>query len=128
MTQHNQIEALEKRFWQTMVDKDAKAASAMIADEALVAGPNGTMKIDPARYEAMTEDGQWTLDRFEMSDVEVIFPSDEVAVIAYKVHETGEMKGKPMDMTCADSSTWVRDGDAWKCALHTETILEGAPS
>ena len=128
MTQHNQIEALEKRFWQTMVDKDAKAASAMIADEALVAGPSGTMKIDPARYEAMTEDGQWTLDRFEMSDVEVIFPSDEVAVIAYKVHETGEMKGKPMDMTCADSSTWVRDGDAWKCALHTETILEGAPS
>ena len=27
-------------------------------------------------------------------------------------------------MTCADSSTWVRDGGEWKCALHTEAILE----
>ena len=29
-----------------------------------------------------------------------------------------------MDMTCADSSTWVRQGEAWKCVLHTETILK----
>jgi hypothetical protein len=42
------------------------------------------------------------------------------------------MKGAPMDLRCADSSTWVRDGAAWKCALHTETVLgdrgsSGAP-
>lgn len=123
MTQAAEIERLETRFWQSMVDKDAKTAGAMIADEALVTGPMGTMKIDPAKYEKMTRDGQWTLDKFTFSDVDVVFPSDDVAIIAYQVHQTGEMKGERMDMQCADSSTWVRDGDAWKCALHTETIL-----
>ena len=117
---------LETRFWQSMVDKDAKAAKAMIADECLITGPMGAMKIDPAKYEKMTEEGQWTLDSFELSDSEVIFPSDDVAVVAYKVRQKGQMKDKPMDMHCADSSTWVRDGDAWKCALHNETALEDA--
>jgi hypothetical protein len=36
------------------------------------------------------------------------------------------MKGQEMDLTCADSTAWVRDGHKWKCALHTETILENA--
>lgn len=117
---------LETRFWQSMVDKDAKLAKSMIAQECLLTGPMGATKIDPDRYESLTEEGQWTLRSFRLSDVDVIMPSDEVAVIAYKVHQKGEMKGKPMDMKCADSSTWVRDGRAWKCALHTETMLENA--
>jgi len=115
---------LETRFWQSMVDKDAKLAKSMIADECLITGPMGSMKIDPDKYEAMTEQGQWTLDSFEFSDLDVIFPSEDVAVIAYKVHQKGDMKGKAMDMKCADSSTWVRGGREWKCALHTETVLE----
>jgi hypothetical protein len=118
------IRDLETRFWQSMVDKDAKLASAMIADECLVAGPAGAMKLTPAKYEELTKAGDWTLDAFEFSDVDVIFPTEDTAVIAYKVHQTGTLKGEDMDMTCADSSTWVRDGKAWKCALHTETILQ----
>ena len=117
---------LESRFWQSMVDKDSETAKAMIADECLITGPMGSMKIDPEKYAKMTEEGQWSLDSFEFSDTEVIFPSDGVAVVAYKVHQKGKMKGKAMDMQCADSSTWIRDGDAWKCALHTETVLQGA--
>ena len=30
---------LERRFWQSMVDKDVKLAKTMIADECLVTGP-----------------------------------------------------------------------------------------
>ena len=63
---------LEDRFWQSMVDKDTKAAQAMIADECLIAGPMGSMKIDPAKYAKMTEEGQWSLESFELSDTEVI--------------------------------------------------------
>ena len=114
---------LETRFWQSMADKDARLAGTMIAAEALVTGPMGTMKIDPAKYEAMTKEGQWSLESFEFSDVNVIFPADDVAVIAYKVHQKGDMKGKVIDMHCADSSTWVRSGSEWKCAVHSETLL-----
>lgn len=115
---------LETKFWQSMVDKDAKLARTMIADQCLITGPMGSMKIDPAKYESMTEEGQWTLDSFRFSDVDVIFPTDDVAVIAYKVHQKGDMKGKPMDLECADSTIWVRADEQWKCALHTETILQ----
>jgi ketosteroid isomerase-like protein len=121
------IERLEKTFWQSMVDKDADKAMTMIADECLITGPQGTMRSDPADYKRMTETGEWELDEFEFSDVEVIFPRDDTAIIAYKVHQTGSMKGREMDLNCADSTTWVKDGGDWKCALHTETILGEMP-
>lgn len=120
----DEIVEMETRFWQAMVDKDPATAQAMITDECLVTGPMGTMKIDPDKYAQMTRDGKWTLDKFDFSDVSVVCPADDVAVIAYKVHQTGTIGDKPMDLNCADASTWVRDGQDWKCALHTETIME----
>ena len=51
------IERLEKSFWQALVDKDVDAAKAMIADDALVVNPSGTMRIDPEKYAAMLKDG-----------------------------------------------------------------------
>jgi ketosteroid isomerase-like protein len=122
------IVKLEKTFWQSMVDKDADKAMRMIADQCLITGPMGTMRSDPADYKRMTEQGDWELDEFEFSDIQVIFPVEDTAIIAYKVHQTGTMKGKEMDLRCADSTTWVRDGREWKCALHTETILEPMPA
>ncbi len=121
------IVKLEKAFWQSMVDNDADKAMTMIADECLITGPMGTMRSDPADYRRMAEQGDWELDRFEFSDVEVIFPAEDTAIIAYKVHQTGTMKGQKMDLNCADSTTWVKDGRAWKCALHTETIVGHMP-
>ena len=121
------IVKLEKTFWQSMVDKDADKAMKMIADECLITGPMGTMRSDPQDYKRMTEQGQWDLKDFEFSDVQVIFPAEDTAIIAYKVHQTGTMEGKEMDLNCADSTTWVRDGRDWKCALHTETIVGHMP-
>ncbi len=118
------IVKLESRFWQSMLDKDADTAATMLADESLVIGPQGIKRITPQVFKDMTRDDKWRLDSFKLSKVEVVFPAEDVAVIAYEVQEKGEMGGKPMDLECADSSTWIRDGDAWKCSLHTETILE----
>jgi ketosteroid isomerase-like protein len=117
---------LETRFWKALVDKDTARAAALIADECLITGPSGAMRINPDKYRQMMKDGQWTLDTFEFSDLKVIFPAEDTAVVAYKVHQKGDLKGKPMDMQCADSTAWVKDGREWKCALHTETILEPA--
>ena len=119
-----QIIDLETRFWQSMKDKDVDTAKSLIAQEGLVTGPMGTMTINPEKYAQMTRDGQWTLENFEMKKVEVVQPTPDSAIIAYEVHQTGDMKGRPMDLRCADSSVWVKEGSDWKCALHTETILE----
>jgi hypothetical protein len=115
---------LETRFWQSMVDKDPETAMKMIHEKCLITGPMGTMQVGPKKYGEMTREGNWQLDRFELSDVNVVCPNEETAVIAYKVHQSGKMKDGPMDLNCADSTTWVRDGSAWKVVLHTETILE----
>jgi len=117
---------LETRFWKALVDKDTAKAAELIADECLITGPSGAMRIDPGKYKAMMNDGNWTLETFEFSDVKVIFPAEDTALVAYKVHQKGELKGEPMDLKCADSTAWVKEGRAWKCALHTETILEQA--
>lgn len=126
MADKQQIIDLEKRFWQSMQDKDPATAQAMIADQGLVVGPMGTMRMDPAEYGKMTEAGEWTLESFKLSELDVIFPAEDTAIVAYKVHQTGDMKGQPMDLNCADSTVWVRDGGDWKVALHTETMLEDA--
>lgn len=127
MPKTNEIETLERRFWDSMINKDAKTAAAMIAGEALVTGPQGAMKLNPEKYEEMAKYGDWSLTSYEMSDVEVVCPSDNVAIIAYKVNQKGDMKGQDMDLNCADSSTWVRNGDEWKCALHTESTIGEMP-
>lgn len=47
---------------------------------------------------------------------------DDVAIVAYTVHEELTVEGKPVKLDAADASTWVRrDGD-WRCVLHTESI------
>lgn len=124
--ENNRILELEKKFWDSMVAKDAETAAGMIADPSMAVGPMGTIKMDPQTYKRMTNEGDWTLKSYELDDVEVVFPNESTAVIGYKVHQTGEMKGKPMDLRCADSTVWIRDRRDWKIALHSETILENA--
>ena len=121
-----QIFDLETRFWQSMKDKDVETAKSLIAKEGLVTGPMGTITMNPEKYAEMTRDGEWTLNDFEMKNVEVVQPTEDSAIIAYEVHQTGDMKGQKMDLRCADSSVWVKEGSDWKVALHTETILEDA--
>ena len=121
-----QIIDLETRFWQSMKDKDVDTAKSLIAKEGLVTGPMGTMTMNPDKYAQMTREGHWTLNDFKFKNVEVVHPTEDSAIIAYEVHQTGDMKGQKMDLRCADSSVWVKEGSAWKCALHTETILEDA--
>ena len=125
-TNKQEIIDLETRFWQSMKDKDPETAKAMIASEGLVAGPMGTLTMNPEKYAEMTREGKWTLDDFQLKNIEVVRPTADSAIIAYEVHQTGDHDGKPMDLRCADSSVWVKEGGEWKVALHTETILEDA--
>lgn len=39
-----------------------------------------------------------------------------------KVNERLTVDGKPLKLEAADASTWVRRGERWVCALHTEAI------
>ena len=65
---------LEHRFWQSMVDQDAESAVQMLSEPALMVSAHGAMKFDHAQYRQMAEQGSMTVESFELSDVQVVFP------------------------------------------------------
>ncbi len=114
---------LERAFWQSMKDRDVDAALRLTDDPCIVTGAQGVSRIDKATFAKMMSGGNWTLEDFTFSDVEVQKLSDDVAVIGYKVSEKLTVDGKPVTMEAADASTWVRRNGSWVCALHTESVL-----
>ncbi|HEY5080967.1 MAG TPA: nuclear transport factor 2 family protein [Bauldia sp.] len=123
MSLEKEILGLEKQFWQSMVDRDAKLGASLTADPCIVTGAQGVGKVDRKTFATMMEGGAWKLHRFEFSDVKFSEVTDDVAVIAYKVREELTVDGEKLTMEAADASTWVRQGDGWACALHTESVL-----
>jgi hypothetical protein len=123
MSAKQDIIALETKFWDTMVSQDAETAAAMMAEKSIVIGPQGVSEISRGHFKEVMDESRWTLDSYKLSDVHVVFPTDETAVIGYKVKQKGTMDGKPYDMECADATTWNHSGKEWLCVLHTETVL-----
>lgn len=117
-----EIERLEQAFWQSMVDNQPKVATGMLAERALMVSGHGAMAFDHAGYTKMQLDPSHKLIDFKLSDMDVLFPSDDVAIATYKVEQKVEYDGKPMQMQAVDSSTWLKSGGDWKCVAHTESL------
>ncbi len=64
----------------------------------------------------------WKLTGFEITSPIVELLTDDVAVVAYRVHEDLLVDGQPLALDASDSSTWVRRNGEWVCAVHTEAI------
>ena len=127
MAQSNEqkIIDLEQKFWRTMMDKDVEASVAMLPEQSIVAGAQGTAMLTHDDYRGMARQGEglWQLKSFRLDDVKVMFPSGDVAVIAYTVTEEMEVEGKPVTLKAADATTWIRQDGEWLAALHTESVL-----
>jgi hypothetical protein len=122
--QEKEIQSLELAFWQSMVDGQAKIATAMLTEPALMVSGHGTNKFDHADYEKMAADDTYRLTDFEISDFDVVFPREDVAVASYRVRQSMQAKGKALTEEVFDSSTWVRLAGDWKCVAHTESRPE----
>jgi len=126
-TTEKQVIELERQYWQAIKDKDIDAAMSMTDDPCIVTGAQGVAEIDHKTFENMMRTAPWTLDAFELGDdMQVRMLGEDVAVVAYKVHEELTVEGKPVTLDAADSSTWVRRGGHWLCVAHTES-LSGDP-
>ena len=122
--------ALENKFWQSMVDEDVDTALGLLNEPALMVSGHGTIKFDHAGYRKMAEKGSMVVTAFKLSDVDVVQPTEDTAVLTYRVEQSvaprGQSRGTKQEM--ANSSTWVRQGEDWRCVMHTETPLENAQS
>ena len=120
----SEILALEKRFWDSMKQKDGDKAGRMTAKRSIIVGAQGVSSIDPATMETLTVEGDWTIDSYEFDDasmqVEVI--DEDTAAIAYKVTERIRVGGDSVTLVAHDASVWHRAGGEWRCVLHTESV------
>lgn len=113
---------LEKKFWQSMVDEDPGTAIDLLAEPSLMVSPQGAFKFDHAKYRQMAANGSMVLKDYELGDVDVVQPSDDTAILTYRVRQTVQMRDKPATtQEMFDTSTWIRVGSRWQCVAHTET-------
>ena len=116
-----EIERLEREFWRSLVDRDVDTATRLLAPEALMVSSHGTMRFDPDEYAKMLQDPGHGLLDYRLSDMDVLFPTDDIAIATYRAQQTMQMDGQRMQQDVVDSSTWVRANGGWKCAAHTES-------
>jgi uncharacterized protein (TIGR02246 family) len=119
----HELMGLEQQFRQAMVDRDAATAMQLTDDVCILTGAQGASTFPKEAMAKMMEDGGYTLRHFELKDPQVEMLRDDVAVVAYQVHEEMTVDGKEVALDAADASTWVRKDGRWVCALHTESIL-----
>jgi ketosteroid isomerase-like protein len=114
---------LENRFWQAIVDEDADTAADMLTEPALMVSSHGAMQFDHDGYRQMAKKGLMVLKSFELSDMKVVFPNDDTAVLTYHVKQNTAQRGdsRTTVQEMNDSSTWIRSGDRWLCVMHTES-------
>jgi hypothetical protein len=114
---------LEKRYWRAIQDKDVAAAARLTDFPCIITGAQGLGQVDEQTFAQVMKNPPYTIHRVELGDdAQVRLLQDDVAVVAYKVHEELTVEGKPVSLDATDSSTWVRRNGQWRCALHTEAI------
>jgi hypothetical protein len=125
-TVDDELLSLENSFWEAIKDKDVDTAVGLTEFPCLVAGATGVGLVNEQAFVKMMKGAAYTLHAFELKDAKVRFVNDDVALLAYKVHEDLTVDGKKLSIEAADASTWVRRDGRWRCALHTES-LQGDP-
>ena len=121
-TAEQELVQLENEYWQALKDQDVDAALRLTDDQCIVTGAQGVASLDRDALKGMMTNAQYSLDDYDLSDVQARMLSDDVAIVAYKVREELTVEGKPVTLEAADASTWVRRKGRWVCALHTESI------
>ena len=114
---------LEKRYWRAIQTRDDATIQELTDDPCLVTGASGVGRLDRQAITSMLSEAGYELEDFRLEEPQVRMLGRNVAVLAYKVHEDLTVDGRRMAIDAADASTWVRRGDGWVCALHTESLL-----
>ncbi len=125
-TVEKELLGLENRYWKAIQDRDADTALSMTDDPCLVAGATGVNRVDRDSFIKMMKNAKYTLHAFEVKKPEMRLLNDDVALLAYEVHEDMTVDGKRLGIDAAESSVWKRRDGKWVCALHTES-LKGDP-
>lgn len=120
----DEVMELERKYWEALKNRDSKTCAALSDKQCLVTGPQGITSYGPEQLMAMMSEAKYELRNYRIGKgAQVQMVGDDVAVVAYRVHEDLVVDGKPVSLDAADSSTWIKRDGQWRCAMHTEAIM-----
>lgn len=96
---------------------DGDAYRRLLTDDAVVIVPGMTLDKDQTAA-AIDESPGW--DRVDMSEVRLIRPTEDTAVLAYRF---SGRRGEQFAYEAQLSSVYVHDGDSWRLVLHQQTPI-----
>jgi hypothetical protein len=119
----------EKSYWEAVKKKDRRAAESLTADSCIVVGADGVRALRRAELGELMKSTPFDLENYGIEDgnVEFIHPTDDLAIVAYKVRTEYRSNGKQERAEAFDTTVWVRRDGKWLCALHTETPATSQP-
>lgn len=108
----------EKTMYEAIKTGDMDTFKANLADEFMSVYESGFANRD----QELENIKKLTIDTYELSDIKVMQPSDNIAIIAYSLNSTGMWDNEQFSDRYYSTSTWMKmDDESWKAILHTET-------
>jgi ketosteroid isomerase-like protein len=125
-TANRELIELETRFWHALVEEDADTATSLLDEPAMMVSSHGAMSFNHADYRQMVEKAPMLVRSFELSDMKVVQPTEDTAILTYHVKQDIGFRDGSKDQTqeMTDSSVWTRKNGHWLCVMHTETPVE----
>jgi ketosteroid isomerase-like protein len=111
----DELIATAREWDRAMVENDAEAIGAYMADDWTIVGPDGSVG-DKATFLALVASGTLSHDVLESHDLDVRVYGDAAVVVARGV-SGGRYRGQKFREVERSSCVFVRQDGQWKCVL-----------
>jgi hypothetical protein len=113
------ITAMEKRAWEAVKMRDAKAFSDLFAADGMMTDSAGFI----TRASFLQTLPDLLIDQYTLTDIKVMMIDKNSALIIYKADVKGSFKGQAFPPNPAYiSSIWRKRGGKWMVVYHQETM------
>ncbi len=115
--------AKEKAVWEAFKAKSPDAFDHLIAGDMVAVDAGGIAD----KAAVMKSISDIDLKDYALSDLRVVMPSPNTAIVTYKASQHGTYKGQELSPTVYASSVWVKRSHHWVGVFHQETPAAPAP-
>lgn len=117
---------LERQYWDALKKRDGETAARLTYENGIATGPQGIMQLNKQAVKEMAGQDTFVLKDYKIDTgaAKTLQVNDDLAVLAYPVHEEATMNGKPITLDAYELSVWVRTDGRWECPAHTETLAQ----
>jgi hypothetical protein len=118
----------EKSFWEAMKQHDRASIEGLTADNYMMVMEDGIYSSSGRDLAQMLTSREFDVRAYEIaeSDAQTCMVTDDVAIVAYRVHNEFGRNGDYKTRDSYNMSVWKRDGDTWRCVAGAD--VEAAPA